>query len=178
MPLASVVADWLSSTEIRQTNFDEAVFSEDPFLARQIDEFKIIHSMKNKHPLLAYFFFATSNYMRSFMRLIFVSFLCILVFSFIYSGPYFNDDLKRFTNPENKIACIDDPFYLSLEIFLSIPIYPLKAKDNTTKAWIIFERILGYGALASFMSILLAPLALAHYKKKKEDDAEAPPGRV
>lgn len=176
IPFGAFLADRLSSTEIKQTEFEEVNFSEDPLLARQIDDFKIIHNMKKKHPILAFFLFFTSNYRRSFMRFIFVSFCCIWIFSGIYCRSTFTDDIQNSREFGHKLDYIDKfgypehPFYLSIEVYLGITTYPLKAKNESTKAWIIFERILGYGALASLLGILLAPLALANYKKKREDD--------
>lgn len=183
IPFAAFLADWLSSTDVRETDFDGADFSEDPSLEHQIDEYKLIHKMKKKHPFLTYFFFLTSNYKRSFMRFIFVCFCCICIFSWIYSCSTFIDDNQINRELGHKYDYIDEfghpkhPFGLSFEVYLGITTYPLKAKYKTTTSWIIFERILGYGALASLLGILLAPLALEHYKKKKEDDAEPSPGR-
>lgn len=165
----------LSSTEIKNAKDEKVNLLNDPFFARTLKEFEFINNLKSKHPVFSSFFFFNSNYMRSFARLIFVSLFFIFLFSLLYAHlGTFSDELQG--TRAYKYERIDernhptDPIYLSVEVFFSGDIYPLTPSNICAKLIIAIEKIFGYGALVTFMSILLAPFATGYIEVNKDEE--------
>lgn len=169
------LADILSSTDIKKAEGEKANLSNAPFFAQKLKEFELIDHLESNHLVFSSFFYITSNYMRSFTRLIFVSLVPIFFFSFVYAHhTTFNDELQ--STRTYKYECIDKnnrptaPLYLSVEVFFSGSTYPLTPSNTLTKIIIPIEKIFGYGVLVSFLSILLAPFSTGYLERKKREE--------
>jgi len=101
------LVDYFSTTNINQTEYEEADFSEAYYLFWYIQDLEYIDNFKKKHRFLAFISHIFTNYMRSFGRLLFAVAFVILIFSISYinCGTFKIDPLYKI---KEKIEIINE----------------------------------------------------------------------
>lgn len=174
-----VFVDLLSSTKFTEIKYEEADYSSDYHFCWYIQDLSFIESFKKRHPIMAFIFWITTNYMRSFFRLAVISLLVVFLFSRFYLNTgIFYDESTRDTNKESELVDKNGqakhPFILSIKVFLNSDISPVKTNDKCTDWMMILEKVLGYFALGFLLSIIFFFFSRRTSLPKKGKESDFP----
>lgn len=142
--------DYFSTTDCQKVQYKDADFSEDYHFLWHIQDIDYIYEFKKKHPIFALITYWSSNYMRSFVALLFSSSLVVWLFSLAFKSNWVN-----FGTPISPSYHL----YLSFKIFTNFGIDPLDAGNLLTQSLVVFEIIIGYLALGILLSIIIFPFS-------------------